>query len=194
MSTCVPPVTSSPGHLVLQYAHTTQSLRHVMQVRWKYNVDIYNIAARLADAQALSNIIKSCQSPAFTIDGWAIKDNTGRVIHSASFPVPYVGTHTPAGNVADLRSRTVTIVGEGTPNPPGSCFGKAFLRFHTGATYDFVPGMKFIQPNADIPLDTLRAYLDQAAAVWADFYGQAAICKGPMPVQFNAHTQRKDGS
>lgn len=194
MAQCVPPVTTSPGHLVLAYAHTTQSLRHVCQVRWKSNVDIYNFAARLADAQALSQRIQACISPAFTIDGWAIKDSTGRTIHSAGFAVPYVGTHAPAANVADLRSRTLTIEGVGTPNPPGSCYGRCALRFHTGATYDFIPGEKFILDGADILLDTLRAWLDSAAAVWADFYGQAGICKSSMPVQFNAHTQRKDGS
>jgi len=194
MSTCVPPITRSPGFLYLEYVHTSQGLQHTVAIRFTHDADITDITeARLTATDWAINLYP-CMTAQFSIQGWGIRNADGDHYYSEAFVTPYPGTHGGITGMQDAVSSTVSITGQGLPPSPGVCYGRTKHTFHTGAAFTFSPKRKFTNTVENAPLDDLGAWLFAQSHVWADYYGQEASVHVQYPVQYHAGYQRKWGT
>lgn len=194
MSTCTIPTTYSPGHLFLDYSHTTQAQEHRTSVRYQYGTDLADIPARRLEAEDVAVLLQACQTVAFDITGWGIRDASGGVVYAEPFHSPYTGSHPVASGMADARSSTVTITGKGIPFNPGDCSGPTRMVFHVGSAILFSPGKKYMPNGEDSDFDNLAGFFLGHAWLWSDYYGQAAGVNSRYPVQYNARVQKKVGT
>jgi len=126
--------------------------------------------------------------------GWGTQDINGGLILQDTFGTAKIGTHVSAAGALDLKSRTVSFNGHGTPSVTGNCKGACSHRIYTADTFSFIPGEKYIANGVDTDLDTLATFYTSSTVVWYDYYGQKGTVRPLYAVQFNAYTQRKQGS
>lgn len=194
MSTCTMGSNRSPGHLFLDYIHTTQALPHKCSVRIIFGVDITDIINLRIDANDWALKVAGCMTTALRIDGWGVRASDGSFTYAEPFATSYLGLHGVTSGMQDARSSTLTFTGRGFPAIPGNCTGPARLVIHTGAAYLFTPGLKSIANGVDTGLDALAAFLLTHEDIWADYYGQPAGVNGKYPVQYNATVQKRFGT
>jgi hypothetical protein len=183
------PTTTSPGKLVLVYG--TSTIQHTIGVRYLSGVTMPTASEALTDATALANALKPVLLSTYSITGWRITDPMGAVIQEGVFATAIAGTHATAGGTSN--SFTISVTGKGSNGSSGLRVGQTRAVIYPGMTYGVGTGAKTIPAAGDVPLTGFRDHLIASTRYWADFYGQKATARALLPVQHNAHAQRKLG-
>lgn len=191
---CTPPARSSPGFLRLDYIHTTQSLPHSTRSRLMYGVDPLDVGAMLAAANAWAAVWKAIVTSAFVCNQFSVLRHDGSLIYSDSLSATVTGVHAVGSGAGDYASRTLCFTGRGVPALPSECTGEELHRVFVGAAFEFVTRQKFMVPGADAGVDAYASFLNLAADIWADSYGNKAGVRGRYPIQFNAYAQGRNGT
>lgn len=192
---CIVPTTTSPGTLDFLYVATTSLA--AKRIGWKFiaGVDITNHALIDAEAQRLALLLTDCLPSFARLVGWEVILPGGGVYDTGGFGGLGPGTHNLSGVMQSWHSTTVAFVGHAHPLSPGYCAGRTVTRLHTWSCLDFVPGGHFFDANLDAPfLAFVNAGLNASTYLPADRYGQQADISISLPVQWNARTQRREGS
>lgn len=192
---CTVPITSSPGRLLIHYQNTLNSTSHSIGWHFIYGVDLTGISFLQIEADRLATLLKACMNAGFFLDTWSIVLPNGTVYYTAPLTTPGAGTHAVNGNMQEWYSTTVAFIGLGDAPIPGGCKGRITSRLHCGGALNFPPGLRKFDANTDTPLKTfINAGLNASTYLPADFYGQQGNIGILCPVQWNAHTQRREGS
>lgn len=192
---CTPPITTSPGSLVLRYLRTGTGNRHDIGWRLIAGVDITAISFLRTEAHRLGDLLVDCMSIGSRITDWEVKDATGSVFYTEGYGAGGQGTAATNGQMQPWYSTTVCFTGVATPPAPGVCHGHSISRLHTYGVLDFPPGLKVLDASgAPAYLAFITTGLNASTYLPADRYGQQAVIEQSMPVQWNAYTQGSEGS
>lgn len=194
------PSTRTPGSLKILYKKGL--VAHRLSVNLLANIDINDFAARRADAINLAGKIQGVMPASVELSSWALytRPNTNQpptLIYAEALTGPFIGVAPAIVQTPDTNSHTVTVTGTGTPGQPDWAVGAMRLVLFNGNAMSIVLGEKVRASNALTPVTGWNALLTDLAAsnhYWADFYGQKGTLHQLMPVQFNAHTQRVNGT
>lgn len=192
---CIVPITTSPGRLDLLYQDV--SATHIHRLGWNFiaGVDITNHANVDTEAQRLGALLTDCLPSFARLLQWEIILPGGGVYDTGALSGLGPGTHAQNTQMQNWNSTTVAFVGHAHPLLPGYCAGRTVTRLHTWSCLNFVPGSQFFVATGDAPfLAFITAGLNASTYLPADKYGQQADIQPNMPVQWNAHTQKKEGS
>ncbi len=193
MSLCTPPSTTSPGVLFLKYTHQGQ-VTHT--ARWAFiaGVDPTDTTVLGAEADRIASKMQAALPPSFVITDWGILTRDGALYYEAPLPAPRVGSHSTAPAVDDYYSRTITFTGHGQAPVAGGCAGPTRTVLFVGNGYHFIVGQKRINATVDTGLLGYWVALNDSTYLPADDYGQQVDLRQSGTVQYNAHTQRKEGT
>lgn len=187
------PGTRSPGHIFWRYTHAGKP--RTMSCRLVNSADLVDLTAIRAAAFGFASDIAVCLPNTVVIPSWGIKGNDGHSEIEESFISPIAGTVGVAVGLDDFFSTTLTIEGRGGATTIGGASGRALIRFHVGGTLQPLQGKKlYTLSELGLGYVTLLSNLNDNTVFFADYYGQKADAIGSLPYQFNAHTQRKDGT
>lgn len=193
MATCTPPATLSPGFLYIKYTH--QGLvTHT--ARWAFidGVDIADTVNLRAEANRIAISMRAAVPPSFSLTDWGILNRDGSLFYEEPFTSPIAGTHGTVAGSDDYFSRTITFTGHGLAPAPGVCAGPSRSVLFVGNGYHFNVGQKRISAAVDTGLLAYWTALNTSTYLPADDYGQQFPFRGSGTVQFNAHTQRREGT
>lgn len=184
------PTTTSPGKLVL--IANTETMTHLMGLRYVHDVALPTEAEALADATAFANVVKQLLINQTSIVGYRITDPHGATIIEGAFTPAIMGAALDTSG--SFRSKTITVTGKGIPIVSGTRAGQTRVVIFSYGAVAFAAGQKSIVLSSISTFVPFVTYLRDNPRVWADFYGQKALVRGIAPIQFNAHVQRKYGT
>ena len=193
---CTIPTTSSPGSLVLFYQNTDNTTIHTISWHFIDGVDLNNIAVLQVEADRLAGLLKPCMTSRRALIDWGIRLPGGATFYRAPLTTGAGnGSHAVASGMQNWYSLTIAFEGKGDAPAAGVCAGRIVSRLHLGGAIDFVPGMKYFDASFDAALTAFIATgLNASTYLPADYWGQQGDVGNTLPVQWNAHTQRKEGS
>lgn len=193
MSNCIVPTTVSPGFLYIKYTHLGQ-VEH--SARWALvnTADVTNVPGLRTEAEEIGQAMKGALADSFAMHTWGILNRDGSPYYEEPFTAPIVGVHSSATGAEDYFSKTITFTGHGLPPIATGCVGKTRSVLFVGKTYFFNIGQKRFPVLTDVGLHAYLTRLNSSVYLPADDYGQQVAFGASAPIQFNAHTQRKEGS
>lgn len=192
---CTVPITNSPGKLHLLYNSTTSLVPHSIGWNFIASVNLTDITSLTAEAQRLADLLGPVLPTICSIVAFKLTLPDGSTWYEAPLPTQVNGTHNSAGTMQHWKSTTLAFVGHAQPNAPGECAGETISRLHVYGAYNFAPGVKFFDATLDADLDDwIQSGLNASLYVPADRYGQQANILTNCPCQWNAATQRREGS
>jgi hypothetical protein len=193
---CTPPLTRSPGSLVLHYQNLDNSTFHTIGWHFITGVDLNNVAVLQVEADRIAGFAKAVLTSRRAMASWSIRLPNGATFYSANLTTGAgPGTHATTGGMLNWYSTTLAFEGHGQAPSAGTCSGRIISRLHLGGAILFPIGGKYFDATADA---TVKAFVDSAMNLStylpADYYGQQGNITYQCPMQWNAHTQRKEGS
>ena len=192
---CTVPSTTSPGKLHLGYQSTTSSVSHTISWWLVTGAPISTFAVMAAEANRLAVYLTDCVPDIVRFTDWKCTAPDGSFIQGGTLGGLGPGTHTINSNMQGWKSLTVAFVGHARPGAPGNCTGESISRLHNFGTLDILPGTKEILATVDPAFeDFVNVGLNSSDVLPADRYGQNVVIELSMPIQWNAYTQRKEGS
>lgn len=191
-SFCIVPTTVSPGFLYLQYTHLGL-VTHRARYAFINGVDVTDVPNLHIEAERIAAAMKPALPDSFIITDWGILNHDGSPYYASPLTAPLTGSHATALGAEDFYSRTITFTGHGLPPIATGCVGRTRAVLFVGKGYQFQVGMKRYNVLADAGLHGYLTALNVSTYLPADAYGQQVTFGASAPVQFNAHTQRKDG-
>lgn len=192
MATCTPPTTHSPGFLFVRYTH---NLLVTHTARWAFivGVDITDTVNLRIEANRLAAAMADALTNHFEVTDWGILDQFGDHYYEEPFASAYTGTKGAAAGAEDYYSKTITLTGRGNATSPGVCSGQTRSVLFVGNTYQFAPFEKRFISTSDVDYNGYRLAINASTYLPADEYGQQVDFRVSAPVQFNAHTQKRNG-
>lgn len=192
---CTVPSTNSPGKLHLIYTNTTSSPEHGLSWWTKIGTPIGNAAVMGAEALRLATYLVDCTNNNTRFTGWKATAPDGSFIVGGNLGSLGPGTHGVVAGMKGWLSLTVAFVGHASPAVPGNCAGESIARLHNYGTLNIAVGQKEVVASTDSAFeDFINLGLNASDIVAADRYGQDVVIEANMPIQWNAYTQRKEGS
>lgn len=191
---CTDPGSRSPGHLVWFYTLGAALRAASISLGLNNTVDISNVAVLQVEADRIAALFKACTTNKVTQVDWGIKLPSGHVYYRAPLTTGAgVGTHGLVS--ADYYySQMVALVGHGIPLTAGGCAGPITARLHIAGALAFTAGQIIFPAATDAAFLALVNGINASTFVAADFYGRGGNITRNLPVQFNAHTQKKWGT
>lgn len=183
------PGTRSPGHMFLTY--TSPSATHTVSARLVDGVDLDDITTLRTESVLWANALKAMLPNTHKVTEFGLRSNEGTILYRETYAVAFTGTHGTTGE--NWASYTVYIEGTGNSIGAGFEFGHMGFRAFVGAAYQPVAGTKALPITTDAGSSGMKTMLDGSTIIFADFYGQKGDVRSQMPVQFNAHAQRRLG-
>jgi hypothetical protein len=180
---------------MFHYTNTHNGTSHTIGWHFIASVDISDVALLQLEADRMVDYLKRATTPATHWDTWSIVLPNGTVYYTANLTTPGNGTHSTNPNMQDWYSTTIALIGLGDAVVPNGCKGRIVARLHTQGALNFTPGLQKFNSSTDSTIDDLITLgLNASTIIPADFYGQQGDIHPLCPVQWNAHTQRKEGS
>lgn len=192
---CTDPGTRSPGKLVLYYTLAPAGGEHSTGFNFITSVNINVVGPLQVEADRLAVLVRGCCTNKVTLTDWGIIQPGGHVFYRAPLTTGAgVGTHA-LGGVADYwYSQTIAFTGVGLAGAAGICNGRIIFRVHIQGALSFAPGEKTFNGATDAGINAFINGVNASTYLPADFFGQQGDINKICPVQWNAHTQRKEGA
>lgn len=168
----------------------------VHTARWAFidGVDITDISHLAVEAAEIAAQMVKALPDSAVITDWGVLRADGSHYYSAPFGTPLTGTHGTATGETDYYSRTLTASGRGIAPTAVICSGLTRTVLFVGKAFHFTVGEKRFNGAGDSGVTAYLARLNSSTYLPADEYGQHVDLSYSMTVQFNAHTQKREGT